>query len=282
MKIVITGAQGLLGQRLYAAFESHAHAVVGIDKDEADITRADEIIPLIMSVNPNMVIHTAAITDLEYCELNYKETYLVNALGTKNIALACQKIDAELLYISTDHVFSGGNDQPYLEWDTPQPLSIYGLSKKLGEDYIQHFLNRYYVVRTAGLFDSTGRNFVDAIFAKARKGEPLKVVGDEVCNRTYAPDLVEGIVRLVQTRLCGMYHIVNGGASSWYDFAVEIMKRAKVKEPFLIESVTAKEYGSKVPRPAYSALNTLAYETVTGHALRPCSEALDEYMSQHP
>ncbi|MGB9301319.1 MAG: dTDP-4-dehydrorhamnose reductase, partial [Anaerolineae bacterium] len=211
MRIVITGALGQLGRSLQEVLQGHE--LLLLDLPEHDVTDPG-IISAIGSYQPDVVIHAAAMTDVDGCELDPDSAYRINALGTRNVADACQTCHAALLYVSTDYVFDGTKGEPYLEFDDPNPLSVYGRSKLAGEVLVRDLLTRYYIVRTAWLYGPGGRNFVTKILGLAAHREDLSVVTTEVGSPTYAPDLAEAIARLIEHPLYGTYHLVNEGSCS--------------------------------------------------------------------
>jgi dTDP-4-dehydrorhamnose reductase len=280
MKILVTGSKGLLGRTLAPLLMQQHYEVVGIDVQEADITREDQIVPLIVKTGPELIIHGAALTDLDWCEDHPAETERVNADGTRHVAQACQQLGCELLYISTDYVFGGPPVlEPHPENDPVQPESAYAWSKYHGEEHVRALVSRYYIARTAGLYGTEGKNFVLAILNKAKKDGKLRVINDQVGNRTYIAHLAAGLSRLITTHAYGTYHVANEGACSWYEFAKDIIRMAGLADTTTITPISSAEYPSKVKRPAYSALSLLAYEKATGQKMPHYREALKELLA---
>ena len=213
-RILITGSSGMLGADLCQELEKD-YEVYGADlvhrtsytcppKPErrrrivhrfikGDITNRKSVANIVYRIKPDIVIHAAAWTDVDGCELNKKKAYKINSEGTKNVALACRTANAPLIYISTDFVFDGKKNRPYAEADRPNPISVYGGSKYKGEIYIKRILRRYYILRTSWLYGRNGRNFVDIIIDKAKKERALKVVNDQIGSPTYTKDLAKAI-----------------------------------------------------------------------------------------
>ena len=289
MKVLITGISGMLGVDLYQTLREK-YEVVGFDiKDfpstsflpppvqRGDITRIDEVKRAFHELTPDLVVHTAAYTDVDGCEKNPDKAYKVNALGTRNVCLACQDLNIPVIYISTDFVFDGKKDSPYLEFDQPHPISIYGRSKLAGEEYIKTLLNKYFIVRTSWLYGYYGRNFVETILQLASQKKELKVVNDQVGSPTYTRDLSEKIKELLPTELYGVYHITNSGSCSWYEFAREILKLADIKGAQL-KSITSEELSRPAPRPRFSVLENYCLKLTLRNSMRDWKEALRDYM----
>jgi dTDP-4-dehydrorhamnose reductase len=274
MRLVITGALGQLGRSLQQALK--AHDLLLIDLPEHDVTQPD-IIGTIEDFQPDLVIHAAAMTDVDGCEVNPDLAYKVNALGTQNMALACQRCDAPLLYVSTDYVFDGTKAEPYLEFDEPNPLGVYGRSKLAGELLVRDLLSRFYIVRTAWLYGRGGNNFVTKILELTEEREEVSVVTNEIGSPTYAPDLTEAIARLIEHPLYGIYHLVNEGSCSRYEFAQRILELAG-KSRFPLHPAESYERATRVP--ANAALRNFCAATQLGITLRPWEEALRAFFEQ--
>jgi dTDP-4-dehydrorhamnose reductase len=273
MRIVITGHKGQLGQALTRSLPGNQ--ILGLDLPECDIAAADQIIPAIMEAQPDLVIHPAAMTDVDGCERDPERAFQVNALGTQNVALACGRCDAVMLHVSTNEVFDGKLGRPYYEWDTPSPLSVYARSKAAGEFYVRTLLRRFYIVRTAWLYAQGGSNFVTKILAAADKHGALRVVTDEVSAPTYAPDLAQAITQLVRTGHYGIYHFTNEGFCSRYDWAVEILELSG-RGDVLVEAITADQWPRAAEPPLYAPLVNCAGAAL-GITLRPWPDALRTY-----
>lgn len=289
MKVLITGISGMLGVDLCQTLREE-HEVMGFDIKEfpstsflpppvqrGDITRIDEVKRAFHELTPDLVVHTAAYTDVDGCEKNPDKAYKVNALGTQNVCLASQELNIPVIYISTDFVFDGNKDSPYLEFDQPHPISIYGRSKLAGEEYVKTLLNRYFIVRTSWLYGHYGRNFVKTILQLANQKKELRMVNDQVGSPTYTRDLSRKIKELLSTKLYGMYHITNSGSCSWYEFAREILKLAGIKgvKP---KPITSEELDRPAPRPRFSVLENYCLRLALGNSMRDWKEALKDYI----
>lgn len=276
MRILVTGAKGMLGTDLVNTL-SREHQVIGVDVDSFDITDARQTHDEIFKINPDIVIHSAAYTDVDGCEANVELAYRVNAIGTQNIALACRASDATMLYLSTDFIFDGVKASPYLEWDHPNPLSVYGSSKYVGEYFVSHLLYKYYIVRIAWLYGIYGKNFVKTILRLAEERDRLQVVDDQIGSPTYTVDVAEGISMLIKTGSYGIYHMVGKGQTSWFGFAKEIL-RLSDKDDVIIEPISTEQLDRPAKRPAYSVLRNFALELTIGDTMRPWESALEEYI----
>ena len=277
MKIIIAGGRGQLGRTLERVL-SPKHQVVIIDLPETDVTQRGEIDTLV-NLAPDLVIHAAAMTDVDGCARDPDAAFRSNALGTQNVALACQRANAVILYISTNEVFDGTKNAPYRELDEPHAINPYGASKLAGERYVQMLLNRFYIVRTAWLYSRGGNNFPNKIIAAAREKGRLAVVDDEIGNPTYAPDLARALAELIETNHFGIYHLTGEGAASRYDWVERILQLAKMGEVPLTR-IKLAEYRRASTPPLYGALANFAAATTLGIRLRPWQDALEEYFNE--
>lgn len=256
--------------------------------EELDITDRGKTYKLITKINPELVIHTAAYTDVDGCEINKELAYKVNMIGTRNVALACQRFDAALLYISTDFVFDGEKGKPYVEFDLPNPLSIYAKSKYYGELYVQTLLNKFYIVRTAWLYGKNGKNFVETIINLAKEKTLLEIVNDQVSSPTYTKDLARALSKLITSSLSpnsgsyGIWHITNSGYCSWYDFAREIVEQLKIGKYKLkveeIRTISSENSNRPAKRPRFSVLENFCWHLEGWDKLRTWKEALHDYL----
>ncbi|MCZ7545772.1 MAG: dTDP-4-dehydrorhamnose reductase [Anaerolineae bacterium] len=278
MRVMITGALGRLGGRLVELMRA-THDVTGVDIDEFDITDPAATMQAVREAAPELVIHCAAMTDVDGCARNPDLAMRVNAYGTGNIALACQAVGAAMAYISSNEVFDGQKATPYLEYDPTNPINPYGYSKWAGEQAVRDALARFYIVRTSWLFAHGGRNFVQAILSRVRAGESLRVVTDEVAAPTYNDDLADAISALVQTGRYGVYHLVNEGSASRYDFARYVLDTAGYAST-PIEPITLAEFGRPSQPPPYGTLRNFAAAELLGIRLRPWEAAVDAFLAR--
>jgi dTDP-4-dehydrorhamnose reductase len=273
-RIAITGCLGQLGRALREALASHT--LLLLDLPEGDICDP-AIIPDIVDFQPDVVIHPAAYTDVDGAEREPELANRVNVWGTQNVALACQKAAAPLVYLSTNEVFGGRADRPYREWDVPNPISSYARSKAAGERVVRTLLQRFYIVRVAWLFAPGGSNFVSKIVAAADSHGALRVVDDEFGNPTYAPDAAEAIARLIETGHYGIYHLTNSGICSRYEFAREIL-RLSGRGDVPVTPIPSSEWPRLSTPPKWAILaNTAGAEL--GITLRPWQDALAAYFA---
>ena len=273
----------MLGKALVDKFRSQKSEVrsqiIPTDLQDLDITQS-KAPEKIINLNPTLVIHLAAYTDVDACELNPDRAWKVNSMGTKNVALACQKLEIPILYISTDYIFDGEKCTPYVEWDPPDPISVYGATKLEGELWIKGLLDKYWILRTSGLYGKGGKNFVSAILENARKNHEIKVVSDQICSPTYANDLASAILQLtIHDSRFGVYHITNSEWTSWYEFAQGITEISKIRCSIL--PITSSELDRPAKRPMNSRLCNFMWERTFGKPLRNWKEALNEYLKKH-
>lgn len=298
MKILITGSGGMLGRAIQRELaRANIHELWGIDlKREADeilrrdafircdITDYKKIDKAIKSVRPDMVIHTAAYTDVDGCETDPDKAESANALGTKYVAQAALDCGASILYISTDFVFDGEKKIPYTENDRPNPINIYGRSKLNGEKFVADIMEKkgYFIVRTSWMFGSGSRNFVDTILRKAEAGERLKVVTDQFGSPTYADDLAGAIAKMLaayglRDDIYGIYHVTNSDDCSWFRLAQRALEHSGMYDVQLIP-ITSDELDRPAQRPSMSILDNSRYINLFGEKLRRWDDALAEYI----
>ncbi len=276
MKIAITGAEGQLGGALMRKL-SPDHTTIPLTIYDFELTDRNNIARL-ADQKPDLVIHCAAMTDVDGAARDPLTAFRVNALGTQNIALACQRANAAMLYISTNEVFDGAKPVPYIETDPTNPINAYGKSKLAGEWYTQHLLQKFYIVRTAWLYGKGGGKFPDKILDLASRNPSLTGVRDEIGSPTYVPDLVDALAQLIQTEHYGMYHLVNAGSCSRYDWVVEILRMANIPRP--VKPVTLAEYSRASTPPPNGALENFAAANMLDINLRPWQDALAAFFKE--
>jgi len=277
MRIIVTGHKGQLGRAVWHILESD-HDLLGMDLPEHDITDAAATMGTVTAFRPNIVLHPAALTDVDRCAREPELALRVNGLGTHNLALACLKADAALLTVSTNEVFDGTKGAPYYEYESPNPINAYARSKLAAEFYTRLHLNRFYIVRTAWLYAPGGNNFPAKIVAAADKHGHLRVVADEISNPTYAPDLAAAIVKLIHTGHYGIYHFTNSGICSRYDYARTILALTG-RGDVPVEPITSDQWPRASTPPLHCALHNFAGAAL-GITLRPWREALEDYFAQ--
>jgi len=277
MRIVITGQKGQLGSALWRILEGQ-HDLLGMDLPEHDITAAAAMTRAVVDFGPDIVLHPAALTDVDRCTREPELALRVNGLGTHNLALACLEAGAALLTISTNEVFDGTKGAPYYEYEATRAINTYARSKLAAEFYTRLHLQRFYIVRTAWLYAPGGANFPSKIVAAAEKNGKLRVVMDEISNSTYAPDLAEAIVKLIHTGHYGIYHLTNSGTCSRYEFARAVLELAG-RGDVPVDPVTSDQWPRASTPPLHCALYNLAGAAL-GITLRPWREALEAYFRQ--
>jgi dTDP-4-dehydrorhamnose reductase len=276
MRILVTGANGRLGSQLQHRLQAHAHTVTGVDVTTVDITDVGGVKRLFADIRPELVLHCAALTAVDYCAEHPDEALAINGFGTQNIALACQAHDAALLYVSTNEVFDGKSYRDYQEYDPPNPVNPYGYSKWAGEQVVRDLVRKHYIVRTSWLFAHGGKNFIQTILGQAREGEPLKVVTNEVSSPTYTNDLAAAIIRLITTTCFGIYHLVNAGHTSRYGFARQVLDLTGYCDT-PIQPIALAEFPRPSRPPEYAILRNVAAARL-GITLRPWQEALAAFL----
>lgn len=276
MNILITGAKGILGSALLKIL-SPLNNVIPCDIEEFDIADFEQASAFITLRKPDIIINCAAYTDVDGCEKNTEKAFLVNGKGTENIALICETLNIPLVQISTDYVFDGTKDKPYLEDDPVNPLGVYGKSKYKGEETVRKILKKFYIVRTSWLFGANGKNFVNTILKIAKEKNELRIVNDQFGSPTYAPDLAKAIAQLIETPFYGVYHITNRGFCSWYEFTKAILEAANIKGKTVIP-VTTEEFPRPAPRPKYSVLENRNFKEKGFTLPRHYKEAVKEYL----
>ncbi|MGB9618722.1 MAG: dTDP-4-dehydrorhamnose reductase [Desulfomonilaceae bacterium] len=277
--VVVIGAAGMLGKDLVPVFQETFDSVEALDLPGIDIGDMDSVeAALERYASPVLLLNLAAMTDVDGCETRIEEAYRINGQGPANLARFAAGRGHFLVQISTDYVFDGTKREPYREDDPPAAMSVYGKSKAQGEERVRATLpDRSCIVRTSWLYGPHGKNFVEAILAAASQRDVLEVVNDQRGRPTYTRDLAEALREVCMRRLTGVYHIANVGEATWYDFAVEITRRAGLSH-VQVKPIATEKLGRPAPRPRYSVLDTSLFEAATGMRLRPWQEALADYL----
>ena len=283
MKVLVTGSNGQLGYDVIKELCSRRHEALGFDLPELDITDEAAVQAVFDRVKPDAVIHCAAWTAVDAAEEsgNIAKVFAVNEGGTRNIAAACKRTGAKLLYLSTDYVFDGQGSAPWRADETRfAPLNEYGKSKLAGENAVRELLQTYFIVRIAWVFGKNGNNFVKTMLRLSETHDTLRVVCDQVGTPTYTPDLARLLVDMIETDKYGVYHATNeGGFLSWYDFASAIMQEAGKHTKVI--PVTTAEYGlSKAARPFNSRLDKSKLKENGFEPLPDWRDALKRYLKE--
>ena len=256
MRVLVTGAGGQLGRELVDACSGAGDDVVACDRAVLDVADRDQVLQVVAAAAPDVVVHTAAATNVDGCETDPDRAYAVNTMGTRHVAEAARFVGARVCYVSTDYVFDGTSEVPYREWDVTNPLSVYGRSKLGGESVLTP---ADAVVRTSWVCGRYGRNFVKTVLGRAGEGLPLAVVDDQHGCPTFADDLAGMIRRLAAARLPGVFHVTNQGPTTWYGFARDIVAAAGLDVGLVTPITTAELRPPRpAPRPANSVLDNAA------------------------
>jgi dTDP-4-dehydrorhamnose reductase len=279
----------MLGIDLCALLESEGHEVIRTDVsaregiavrpwESLDITDTAAVARCLLGHQPDAVVHSAAYTDVDGCERNPDLAFRVNALGTWNLATVCGSHHITMVYISTDFVFDGAKQEPYTEFDIPNPLSHYGASKLAGEQFVRQLCRQHFITRTAWLFGVHGLSFPAKMLELAKTRSELSVVVDQVGCPTHTRDLSQTILTLLHSPLYGTYHVTNSGSCSWYEFATTTFELAGVQN-IVVHPMPADKWPSPTKRPAYSVLRHYALELQGRNNLKPWKEAVADFLA---
>jgi len=262
LKIVLIGADGQLGTDLLKILQKkHNKVIVPLYFPDFDITKPYEAETILTNIKPEIIINTAAYNLVDEAEVKPISPFRINAIAVRDLALVCRNIGSTLIHFSTDYVFNGEKKSPYIEEDTPKPISVYGISKLAGELFIQGILKKYFIIRTCGLYGiagcwGKGTNFVDTMISKERKGDELKVVNDQWITPTSTWELAGKVGELCEKDFYGIYHLTNEGYCTWFEFAVAIFSLLKINPKInpKILPIASESFNSKARRPAFSVL----------------------------
>jgi dTDP-4-dehydrorhamnose reductase len=283
-KVLIFGSSGQLGSDLVAVLQnSGSFDVVPLTHAMADCTDADVVRHAVLRCRPQFVINSAAYVRVDDCEDHATEAFVINAIGSLNIARACAEIDAGCVYISTDYVFDGEKKTPYVESDPTHPINVYGTSKLAGEHLVRQATRRCLIVRMASLFGKTGArgkggNFIEAILAKARMGEALKVIDDIRISPTYTRDAAGMIEGLLHPDVSGIIHLTNRGSCTWYEFAKSALDLCGIDAD--LTAVPSTTFPMRARRPKSSVLETERLHEKSQNSMPSWQEALGEYLHE--
>lgn len=276
MKILLTGHKGQLGSALLPRLRAVGHRVQGIDLPEHTITDRADVTDLCQALEPDLILNAAALTDVDGCARDPQLAYRVNGYGVQVLAQVAAEMDAEFMQISTNEVFDGAASKPYHEWAPCNPRNPYGVSKLAGEFYARSLLNRFTIVRTAWLYAVGGRNFPHRILELADERDRLRVVTDEVASPTYVADLADAMVALIGTHAYGIYHLVNEGTASRFEFAKALLN-ASGREDVPVEPITSDAFERASTPPPYAPLANHAAAALDIR-LRPWQDAVAAFI----
>ncbi len=282
MKIVLIGASGQLGADVAEVLKEEKPIL--LDEQDLDIADADQVNRAIQDARPETVINTAAFHNVPLCEKEFARAFEVNAIGARNLAVACRGVSARLLHVSTDYVFDGSKGSPYVETDLPAPQSVYAATKLAGEYLIAAELPEHWIVRSSGLYGRNpclgkgGANFVRTMLKLSLEKDTVQVVSDERLTPTYTKDLAGQIAELIRHDSFGVFHATNDGDASWYEFAREIFRLAGRKTK--VDPIAAAQFGAEVRRPSYSVLENARLKAEGIDRMRHWKEALCDYLTE--
>ncbi|CAN5244269.1 dTDP-4-dehydrorhamnose reductase [soil metagenome] len=279
-KVFVTGSDGMLGTEVMRLLARDKNiATVASTINDLDVTNLAQVKATLYRERPTHLIHCAAYTFVDNAEKDTLKAYQINAEGTKNLAFFCRELETELIYLSTDYVFAGDKSEPYIETDRPNPLNVYGMSKLLGEIYVQTLLEKHKIVRTSwlnGLGGDFTRNFIETMLRVSETRSSLSLVNDQIGRPTFTFDLALALVTLLDVNSYGIYHVTNGGQCSWHDFAKEIFLVAD-KQNVSVRPILSEQFRSQAKRPAYSVLANRKYESLGLKPLPDWKDSLREY-----
>jgi dTDP-4-dehydrorhamnose reductase len=278
MRIVIVGSTGQLGTDLMKTF-CEDHELIGLTHHDIEVSSISSCLTL-KERHPDVIINTAAFHKTDQCEEEPEKTFLINAVGPKNVAKISKEIEATIVFVSTDYVFDGEKNKPYTEDDVPNPINTYGISKLAGELFTKQN-PKHYVIRTASLFGASGANgkggnFVETMITKAKKQEPISVVDDQWMSPTYTEDAAKIMKKIIESRLpFGTYHVTNKGFCTWFQFTKQIFSLLNLNRS--VTPIKARQLQVKAQRPKFSALKSTKLPK-HGIRARGWTEALSDYL----
>ncbi len=277
-KIIVTGCNGQLGRAVNEYYKNDPEiSFVNTDVDELDITDIDAVMKLAKEVQPYAIINCAAFTAVDACETQYEKAFAINAIGPRNLAIAARETGAKLMHISTDYVFDGTSTKPYVETDAAAPASAYGSTKLAGEQFVEQFADRYFILRTAWLYGD-GKNFAKTMLKLSENHDVVRVVNDQFGSPTSTLELTKAIDALLFTDNYGIFHATCEGSCSWAEFAEEIFRLAGKNTR--VEGISTEEYGSPTPRPLYSVLDKRMFRLTTDFRFADWHDAIAVYLKE--
>ncbi len=278
MKVVILGAKGQLGWE-FTHFLRDKVKVFPFSHKELDILDSKDLKRRFEEIHPDVVINCAAYTKVDRAEEERALAFKINSIGAKNVSFASFEVNAKVVYFSTDYVFDGEKNVPYTELDKPNPISCYGESKFVGEQFTREFNPNHLILRISWLYGINGNNFVKTIVKLAKEKKPLKIVDDQRGTPTYTLDVVKQTWRLIQKGSVGLYHSSNDGEATWFDFAKEIVSNLNLNAE--VTPIKTEEYPTKAKRPPYSILENYSLELEDLNIMRDWREALRDFTNRY-
>ena len=282
MKVAVIGANGQLGSDVYRTFQDNGDKVVALNHDVFEVSVIERVDSVMHEVIPDLVVNTAAMHNVEACEEDPAKAFLVNGIGARNLAQVSNDVGYTLMHISTDYVFDGAKQSPYVESDCPKPLNVYGNTKLSGELFVRTIANKYFVLRVSGLYGMNpcrakgGRNFVTLMLKLAKERDEVRVVDDEILTPTFTEDIARQILRLSRCANYGLYHVTAQEGCSWYKFAGKIFELTNASVRLSIAD--PGEFPAKVPRPKYSVLKNKALQSAGLDTMPHWTAGLQRYL----
>lgn len=275
MKVLVTGVNGQLGHDIVEECQKRNIEAIGVDMEEMDITNVNQVNEVITSSHVDAVIHCAAWTAVDKAEDEVEQCRKVNRDGTKHIVDVCEKLDLPLMYFSTDYVFDGQGEEPWHEYDERHPLNVYGKTKYEGELEVER-LKKHFIIRISWVFGINGGNFIKTMLRLGKERKEVSVVNDQIGSPTYTYDLARLCVDMIQTKEYGTYHATNEGICSWYEFACEIFKQAKMD--VIVHPVDSTQFPTRAIRPKNSRMNKTELDKHGFTRLPSWQDALERYL----
>lgn len=270
MRILVTGATGLLGQELCPMLEKEGHQFWATNSKIFDITNKKLAEEIMNKISLDLIIHLAAYTNIDQAEVSKDEVYKINHIGTKNMAKIAKKLDVPIVYISSDSVFDGNQNTPYKTTDKPNPINVYGMSKLKGEDEIRNMCKKHYILRTSNLYGKGGKNYVDTMITFSMLSNSISVVDDQILAPTWTKDLSNEIIKIINNeKPYGTYHIASSGEAKWSDFTKKIFEIKK--RNIDVTSIEKSDFPRPAKRPRYSILDS-------ENVLPNWEESLEKYL----
>lgn len=278
IKVWIAGSNGQIGHALNEVLDPLEIEVLNTDKDELDITDTEEVLNFGIVNRPDVIINCTGVTDTKLCEEEPELAYRVNALGARNLSIVARKNGAKMVQLSTDDVFDGKSKKPYTEFDDTNPLTVYGASKRAGENYVKEFTHKHFIIRSNWVYGKEGQNFVNQVLEAAEKGNALSVAADQFGSPTSAKDLARMILYLINTNEYGTYHVTCSGVCNRHEFAQEILRLSGKK--IELKAVPTEQSDLSAVRPPYAVLDNFILRIIDMYDMPDWKESLEEFMNE--
>ena len=278
MRVLVTGAAGMLARDLVPSLQKRGHKASAPPESDLDITDIAAIRRWASNSSPEVIINCAAYTKVDQAEREEPVATVINGLAVQNLCLVCQEADIPLVHFSTDYVFDGNKAGPYTIYDHPNPVNAYGRTKLLGEKYVLWLLNRFYLVRTSWLFGIHGPNFIETMLNLAQKQRQVSVVNDQRGCPTWTQHLSEAVVSLIESGRYGVYHATNSGPTTWFEYAREVFRLAGTGTEVL--PITSDQFPTAATWPKNSVLDPFPLPEARGREMPSWQEALKQYLEQ--